>query len=144
MLSPHTGKNEGDPPVNPPDRSPQSGIDRQYGRRVSGVALGFGAIAAIGGIVTLIAQASSSDSLQDMKALLFAPFTFGIAGWCLGFSLALLFAPRVYLQGDDGKKWLAVVGTESIPVARMACALFVVFALVFFGVLIWASATGQF
>jgi hypothetical protein len=39
-------------------------------------------------------------------------------------ALACLFAPHDFLTGPVGKRWMKLIGTKSVPVARLACGLF--------------------
>lgn len=92
----------------------------------------------------LVLRFPEIESFEQTKALVCAPFTFAAAGWFLGFSIAFLLAPTTYLRSEDGKKWLDRVGTESTLVARLACGVFALISVFFFGFLIWATVTENF
>ncbi len=52
-----------------------------------------------------------------------APVLFGVGGAFFGIAIACLFAPRDFLAGLVGRKWMKLIGTENILVARIVCAL---------------------
>jgi hypothetical protein len=38
--------------------------------------------------------------------------------------MACLFAPREFLTGPVGQKWMKLIGTKSVLVARIVCLIF--------------------
>jgi hypothetical protein len=90
----------------------------RYHRRIvllSGVCGGVGAAA---GVAFMIAGGRPGD---DTHGLYLAPLMFGAAGLLFGAAVACLVAPRAFLTGPVGRKWMALIGTTSVPVARAAC-----------------------
>jgi hypothetical protein len=88
-------------------------------RRIVLVSALFGLLAAGGGSLYLIQEGNAAQHL-DSKLLL-APFLFAAGGLLLGVALACLFAPRRFLESPVGRKWMGLIGTESIFVARLVC-----------------------
>lgn len=77
---------------------------------------------------------------RDRNKLLIAPLMFAAIGVVFGTALACLFAPRAFLEGPVGRKWLDLIGTDSIATARIVCLLFTLLlaAVVgFFGWMAW-------
>ncbi|MCA9058802.1 MAG: hypothetical protein KDA85_09890 [Planctomycetaceae bacterium] len=108
------------------------------------MAAGFAALGVIGALVFIYQVLSLVDSDDDIEGLYVTPILFGVGGWILGFSLAVLFAPKSYLQSPAARKWLGVVGTNSISTARAVCAVVASLAMIFFGGLIWALIVKRF
>jgi uncharacterized membrane protein YedE/YeeE len=52
------------------------------------------------------------------------PVLFTIGGILAGAALTLLFAPSDFLEGPVGRRWLKLVGTSNLLVARLICLLF--------------------
>jgi hypothetical protein len=55
--------------------------------------------------------------------ILLVPPAFAIAGFAFGVSLACAVAPRSFLAGPAGRRWMKLIGTKSVAAARAACVL---------------------
>lgn len=66
-------------------------------------------------------MAGDASSGQDARGLLLAPFLFCAGGLLYGVAMACLFAPRDFLAGPLGEKWMKLIGTKSIFGARIVC-----------------------
>jgi hypothetical protein len=58
---------------------------------------------------------------DDQKMLLLAPMMAGAAGLLFGAAVACLFAPREFLTGPIGSKWMTLIGTKNVLAARLVC-----------------------
>ena len=76
---------------------------------------------ALGATVGLAASVAIVQSAEPARGVLVAPFTFCAAGLLLGAATACLFAPREFLTGPFGKKWMKLIGTKNVLAARIAC-----------------------
>jgi hypothetical protein len=92
-----------------------------YHRRIVGVSAIFGCIGALSGIVFIVSEINTQHGQKDLPMLLFSPVLFGIIGLLLGAAIACLFAPEQFLTGPIGSKWMKLIGTESVLVARLTC-----------------------
>jgi hypothetical protein len=95
--------------------------------RVSGV---FGAIGFALGVVGLILFLTSANPGQMQIGMVLMPLVFAIPGLLFGVALSCLFAPRGFLLGPIGNRWMELIGTRNVTVARLVCCLV---ALVFGG-----------
>jgi hypothetical protein len=81
----------------------------------------------VGGIILTIAGTTGvvleGWRKNELALLLMMPFLSGVAGILLGVAGACLFAPREFLTGPVGRKWMALIGTKSVFVARIVCAI---------------------
>ena len=73
-----------------------------------------GALGAAGGLAFAVAAGEGPNGLM-------APPLFGAAGLLVGSAAACLFAPRAFLTGPLGEKWMRLIGTRSVAVARGVC-----------------------
>lgn len=73
--------------------------------------------------VPLLASESSGDSqaigLRDLRLYAFSPLLFGAMGVLLGASAACAVAPRAFLTGPIGERWLRLAGVNSVGLARV-------------------------
>jgi hypothetical protein len=99
-------------------------IHAAYHRRIVQVSCWFGVIGTVLGVVLALVMVGQARSGKDLKGVLLAPFVFGAAGLLFGTALACLFAPRAFLTGPLGAKWMKLIGTDNVVVARLACAAF--------------------
>ena len=95
-----------------------------YHKRIILVSSVFGILGAAIGIIASIALAVDAKSGKDIKGVLLTPFMFGAGGLLFGVAVACLFAPRDFLTGPLGKKWMKLIGTKSVLVARIVCLIF--------------------
>ncbi len=61
---------------------------------------------------------------RGLLGVVLTPFLFAIAGILLGVALACLLAPREFLIGPIGQKWMDLIGTRHVGVARAVCLIF--------------------
>jgi hypothetical protein len=110
----------------PPDPAAveEAGEDQErhlnYHQRIVVIACLSGALGFAGGLAYSIAGAGNPQA----KGVLAAPFMLGAVGLLFGACVACLFAPRAFLTGPVGRKWMKLIGTESVAGARFVCALF--------------------
>ena len=76
---------------------------------------------------------------RDRTRILLAPLVFAAMGTIFGAAVACLFAPRGFLAGPVGRKWMQLIGTESVAAARVVCFLFMLLFAAILGVLAWAA-----
>jgi hypothetical protein len=80
---------------------------------------------ALGIVVAIAARAEAAPTGRTARGVWLAPLAGLMGGFFLGVSVACLFAPRAFLTGPVGKKWMKLIGTRSVVTARVACLLFV-------------------
>ena len=90
-----------------------------YHKYVVLTAIILGLLCAVVG-TSLIAMGDSSRS-DYLKMLLAAPLIFGAIGILLGVSIACAAAPTSFLEGPLGRKWMNLIGTQNVLVARLVC-----------------------
>jgi hypothetical protein len=118
------------PPAAPPIDDATAARHALYGQRIAfwakcGTVVG-GALGVVLGAVLLI----GGEPVGAIQALVMFPFALATGGFTLGMALTCLFAPREFLTGPVGKPWMDRIGTKSVTVARIACALFGLMVLV--------------
>jgi hypothetical protein len=91
-----------------------------YHRRIVWVSGVTGVIVAVAGTAVVFMEAG--DDREGAIAYL-APLLFGAAGIILGAAAACLFAPREFLLGPIGRRWMAFIGAKSTASARFVCAV---------------------
>ena len=79
-------------------------------------------VAGIAGTGLVLLAATQGERVQG-KMLVLAPFIFGTLGYMAGVAFSFLFAPTKYLESESGRKWMKLVGTETIPSARVVCGI---------------------
>ena len=67
----------------------------------------------------------SPPNPRETKIILMAPFLAGIIGILEGVAVTCLFAPRAFLVGPVGQKWMSLIGTKSVLGARITCAVLI-------------------
>ena len=77
------------------------------------------------------------DGKFEPKHLL-SPVVLFMMGAVLGTATACTFAPGRFLKGTAGRKWMRLIGTESVAVARLVCLFFMLLFLGFVGLMAWA------
>jgi hypothetical protein len=95
-----------------------------YHRRIVLVGGIFGAIGAALGLALSIGTSTADKADKDVKGILLAPLMFAAAGVLFGVAMACLFAPTEFLMGPVGRKWMKLIGTESVRGARLTCLIF--------------------
>jgi CBS-domain-containing membrane protein len=110
-----------------------------FHKRIVAVSVIFGFIGALIG-VGMIVLAIGENAVQDDGAeILLAPLVFAAAGLVFGVSVTCLFAPRSFITGPVGQKWMQLIGTQSAVVARVVCLLFTMLLLGFIALMAWAA-----
>ena len=71
--------------------------------------------------------------------LLLAPVLFFVMGCFAGVSFTCTLAPRAFFQGSGGRRWMQLIGTESIPGARLVCGCLSMVFFAFFAMLAWGA-----
>jgi hypothetical protein len=125
-------------------------------RRVVMVGNVFAAIGLVVGVVLAIAVVIGSMGALEageqrigrvLKALVFGlllAIGIPVGLYFYGTNIGLLFTPTTFLEGPIGKKWLKMAGVKSPIVARILCALLLVFStaiVVVVAVLIWIESS---
>ncbi len=108
-------------------------------RIIVAVSAFFGLVGAGLGIGVLVLAAGDKVAAKDLGKLLLAPPMFAIMGIVFGLVVTCLFAPRDFLSGPVGQKWMKLVGTESVVVARIVCFLCLMPYVAFLVLVIWAA-----
>lgn len=95
----------------------------RYHQKVVLTAIVFGAFSAIASVVLMIIL---QETANEIGTIVLMPIVFGVAGCIFGTAWACLWAPREFLAGPVGQKWMKLIGTDSVTVARAVCAMVVV------------------
>jgi hypothetical protein len=105
----------------------QSGDNRPrhaaYHKRIVKLAIIFGIVGAVGTGIAVLFVAAGPRAGRDLKMIILAPVLFGIGGAFFGTAIACLIAPRDFLEGPVGQKWMKLIGTRNVLVARIVCIL---------------------
>lgn len=110
----------------------ESGVDRDrcllWHRRVVGISLSFGALAGLAILAVLIIAPYVSTHQPTEPSKIFylyflCPPIFFLAGCVYGATFSCLIAPRDFLLGPLGRKWMGFVGTANIYVAKVVCVI---------------------
>ncbi len=96
-----------------------------------------GVILGLGGSIYGLMHISEIESVKAWVGVLVAPFSLGAAGSALGMCLACAAAPTEYLKGPSGEKWMSMIGTQNVTVARIACLVLGVLITAMFSVMTW-------
>ena len=96
-------------------------VAARFHRRIVVIAGSFGLIAALGGVVGAFLE--PPDGKASVKMIRAAPLVFGVMGILEGVAVACLFAPREFLTGPVGQKWMSLIGTKSVFGAPITCAV---------------------
>jgi hypothetical protein len=100
-----------------------------------------GLILSVPAIMQMVAEQKGRPLTRgDLKTFTAAPLILGVAGTCFGAAAACLFAPRAFLEGPLGRKWMRFIGTRSVGAARLVC-LMVCVAVVALPAFFWALVT---
>jgi hypothetical protein len=89
--------------------------------RVAGIFAGIGGLL---GIAVSLAAMGTIQTGREFFGLFLMPIAFGCGGFLFGMSLMCMFAPREFLEGPVGRKWMALIGTRNVFAARFVCMLF--------------------
>jgi hypothetical protein len=92
-----------------------------YHRRIVASGILGGVIGVISGIVGAVFAAQEPRAGKEPHMVLLFPVITCIAGLIIGACLACMFAPREFLTGPFGQKWMRLIGTEKVFVARFVC-----------------------
>jgi hypothetical protein len=103
------------------------------------------AVAVLGGVVgaglgtAMLASGGGKAPERDGAMLILAPRLFAAIGLIFGVAVACLFAPRAFLAGPVGRRWMELIGTQSVFVARLVCAIFTLLMMGIVGLMIWVT-----
>ena len=100
--------------------------EARYHTRVIVAAAVCGVIMSIAGTVGAVL---AKGRKEDLKMLLVAPLLSGVAGILAGVAGACLVAPHEFLTGPVGRKWMALIGTKNVLIARIVCGILVTIVL---------------
>jgi hypothetical protein len=110
----------------------EAGVDgtrhASFHRRIVSVGVPFGVVGAGLGIAFLLASGGQAAPRDGAKVLL-APLMFAASGLIFGVAVACLFAPRAFLTGPVGRRWMQLIGTRNVIVARVVCSIFTLLLL---------------
>ena len=110
-----------------------------FHRRIVAVSVLLGFIGAILGLGMIVLAVGENEVHNNGAKIMLAPLVFAAAGLVFGVSVTCLFAPRSFLTGPVGQKWMQLIGTESTVVARVVCLLFTMLLLGFIALIAWAA-----
>jgi len=126
----------------------QAGDDRPkhaaYHKRIVKLAIIFGIVGAVGGAVAAVFAAVGPRVERNHRAIILAPVLFGIGGAFFGTAIACLIAPSDFLTGPVGQKWMKLIGTRNVLVARLVCALVALIGLLPLAAIIHDMMKGKF
>ncbi len=92
-----------------------------YHKKIVLISCVCGAVGVLGGLALSYFTAADAQTGRDFRVVIMGPILFGAAGLLLGVALACLFAPREFLTGPLGQKWMTLIGTSNVFVARIVC-----------------------
>ena len=95
-----------------------------YHRRIVAVSSALAVIGGIVGIAISLLMIGQVQNGREVRGLFVVPGMFAVGGFMFGMALMCLFAPREFLNGPAGRKWMALIGTQNITAARIVCFLF--------------------
>ena len=92
-----------------------------YHRRIVAVGIVCTIGAGVLGTIGLVLEGAPSGRTEDLRTWAAFPLVFAAMSMFFGVSVSCLFAPRAFLTSPAGRKWLRLIGTENILVARAVC-----------------------
>ena len=107
-----------------------------YHKRIVVVSIIFGVVGVVAGICFLVSEWWSQHD-GSKGGLWLAPIMFGAAGVLFGAAFACLFAPKEFMVGPMGQKWMTLIGTKNILAARIVCLVVALVPVAFAGVVMW-------
>jgi hypothetical protein len=110
-----------------------------FHRRIVTVSVIFGLMGAALGVGMIVLAVGQKAAQEDGAKILLAPLVFAATGLVFGVSVKCLFAPRSFLVGPVGQKWMKLIGTDSTVVARVVCLLFTMLLLGLIALMGWAA-----
>lgn len=110
-----------------------------FHRRIVTVGLLLGLVGAAFGVGLIVVAPGENTPAKDVPKILLAPLVFAAAGLVFGVSVTCLFAPRSFLMGPVGQKWMQLIGTRNTVVARVVCSLFTMLLLGFIALIGWSA-----
>lgn len=110
-----------------------------FHKRIVIVSIILGLMGAALGVGMIFLAIGENAAQTGGARILLAPLVFAAAGLVFGVSATCLFAPRSFLTGPVGQKWMKLIGTESTAVARVACLLLTMLLLGFIALLVWSA-----
>jgi hypothetical protein len=76
---------------------------------------------AVAGPAALLQEAIHNNIRHNAFDWLEVVLVSGAAGLFFGVAVACLFAPRDFLEGPVGSRWMRMIGTKSVGAARLVC-----------------------
>lgn len=110
-----------------------------YGRFMQLVAWTSGIAVAILSLVAFV-MTLGNEGRRPITGFIMMP----VGGYLAGFALSFLFAPTSYLDSEQGKKSLELVGVKSHATARVIAGIFALLAIAFFTFFAAALLTNDF
>ena len=68
-----------------------------------------------------------ADSAKGLRGVIGAPILLAALGSALGIATLCLVAPASYLKSRQGRRWMNVVGTETVIGGRIVCLIVLTF-----------------
>jgi hypothetical protein len=116
------------PAVDPADAEARS--HSRYHQRVVFVGVCCAAIGAAFGLIITAVVTANGMSGGNIRKIVLMPVMYGAGGFVFGMALMCVVAPRAFLAGPIGAPWMKLIGTKSVPAARIICLLFSLFVTV--------------
>lgn len=121
-------------PATGESRPSADGAEGKYSWFVRNTAISLAIVGAVFGIGFLIMGWAHADTSKKLKVVILAPAILAGLGYCLGVCLTCVVAPADFLRGPQGRKWMKLIGTKSVALARVVCAVL--------GVILFAALAG--
>jgi len=119
----------------------ESKLYEKYQTWIVRVGFIFGFVGLIaGGIATASLANDANDPIHPTE-LVRLPLLGGASGFFLGMSIMCAVAPKEFMTGPIGQKWMRLIGTKNVLVARIACIVFGVLGLAVMAGLGWHTVS---
>lgn len=105
----------------------EAGRYANYHKRIVRVSVLLGAIGGAAGLTMAIFLGrdlyDGTAEGRDFSLMIYAPFLGAAVGLLAGVAVMCATAPRTFLMGPVGRKWMKLIGTENLLFARLICVL---------------------
>ena len=101
---------------------------RGYQKRIVAVGAAFGILSLVpSGVLVwrMVEEGGFSMDLDILKKVALLTLASAVFSTSVGVAVGCLFAPREFLEGPLGRRWMAFIGPESVAAARVVCLLVV-------------------
>jgi hypothetical protein len=117
-----TSDNQGhtDPPVEPAGGN-EGKRSISYHQRIVFVSGLLATMGLVFGLALAAGPFTRVKSRLEVKEIFATVCLFSAYGFASGFTVMCLFAPREFLNGAAGQKWMRMIGTKSVLMARVVC-----------------------